>query len=150
MAVLNLLIDRVPEAVWEVIRDGYSYARWVAGTQEIREVDDRWPEVGSRIHFTAGIGPLRFDDLTYVRRLDDDGIELQAYAGSWGSARVSIEVRQWGEGQTLVIIDEHPLTGMPARWHNGLVEIMLRLRNRRMAAALKDVVEKPVPQAAPR
>lgn len=141
MAVLNLLIDRPRDAVWNVLRDGWTYARWVAGTQTIREVDDTWPEVGSKIHFTAGIGPLKFDDVTYVRHLSEDHLELQAYAGDFGSARVSIRLMDWGEDQTLVIIDEHPLTGPPARFHNALVELLLRLRNRRMAASLKGVVE---------
>ncbi len=141
VAVLNLLIDRPPDAVWRVLRDGWTYARWVAGTQQIREVDDDWPAVGSKIHFTAGIGPLQFDDVTYVRNLSDERLELQAYAGRMGSARVSIEVMAWGEGRTLVIIDEHPLTGPPARFHNALVELLLRVRNRKMAAALKGVVE---------
>lgn len=141
MAVLNLLIDQPKSAVWDVLCDGYSYARWVAGTQQIREVDDDWPRVGTKIHFTAGLGPLKIEDVTYVRRLEEDQLELEAYAGKIGSARVSISVRDWGEGRTLVIIDEHPLTGPPARWHNGLVELLLRLRNRHMAASLKGVVE---------
>ncbi len=141
MAMLNLLVDAPPEAVWEVIRDGHSYAQWVAGTQQIHEVDESWPEVGSKIHFTAGIGPWHFDDFTYVRHLDGDVIDLQAHAGRLGSARVSIEVRPWGEAQTLVVLNEHPLTGPPARWHNALVEVALRVRNRRMAAALKRLVE---------
>jgi len=141
VAVLNLLIDSPKDAVWDVLRDGWTYARWVAGTQTIREVDDDWPAIGSKIHFTAGIGPLRFDDVTYVRNIGDDGLELQAYAGDFGSARVSIRLMDWGEDQTLVIIDEHPLTGPPARFHNAFVELLLRLRNRRMAASLKGVVE---------
>jgi carbon monoxide dehydrogenase subunit G len=141
VAVLNLLIDSPKDAVWDVLRDGWTYARWVAGTQTIREVDDAWPAVGSKVHFTAGIGPLKFDDVTYVRNLGDDRLELQAHAGSFGSARVSIRLMDWGEGKTLVIIDEHPLTGPPARFHNAFVELLLRLRNRRMAASLKGVVE---------
>jgi carbon monoxide dehydrogenase subunit G len=141
VAVLNLLIDSPKDAVWRVLSDGWTYARWVAGTQSIREVDENWPEVGSKIHFTAGLGPLRLDDVTYVRNVGDDHLELQAHAGDFGSARVSIRLLDWGEGSTLVIIDEHPLTGPPARFHNALVELMLRLRNRRMAASLKGVVE---------
>lgn len=142
MAILNLVLDRPRSDVWDALRDGQSYAEWVAGTQEILGVDSSWPEVGSRLRFRAGIGPLSFEDRTVVRRLEPDRLELEAFAGPIGTARVSIEVHDWGEKQCLVIIDEHPLTGPAARWHNSLVEVLLRIRNRRMAASLKDIVER--------
>ena len=56
MAVLNVLIERTPEQVWDVLSDGRAYAEWVAGTQHIRDVDAGWPEPGARIYFTFGIG----------------------------------------------------------------------------------------------
>ncbi len=141
MAVLNLVLDRPPADVWSVLRDGHSYAEWVAGTQQILGVDATWPEVGSKLRFRAGIGPLAYEDKTVVRRLESDRLELEAFAGPIGTARVSIEVHAWGEKQALVIIDEHPLTGVAARWHNSLMEVLLRVRNRRMAASLKSIVE---------
>jgi hypothetical protein len=46
-------------------------------------------------------------------------LELEAHAGRLGSARVSIELLDWGEGRTVVILDEHPLTGPGARVRSG-------------------------------
>ncbi len=146
MATLNVLIDRPPREVWEVLRDGESYARWVVGTRTILGVDESWPEVGSKIHFRVGAKRLNFDDFTVVRRHTEDQLELQIYARRLGSARVSITVRKWGEDQSLVIIDEHPLTGPAARFHNFVVESALTRRNRRMARVLKSVVEQDHPQ----
>ena len=56
---LNVLIEHSPEAVWEVLGDGWAYAEWVAGTRNIRDVDARWPEPGARIHYTSGVGRHR-------------------------------------------------------------------------------------------
>jgi uncharacterized protein YndB with AHSA1/START domain len=36
MAVLNVLIERSADQVWQILSDGWAYAEWVAGTQDIR------------------------------------------------------------------------------------------------------------------
>jgi hypothetical protein len=141
VAVLNALIERSPEDVWAVLEDGHSYADWVVGTRKIHEVDEHWPAVGSQIHYSIGIGPITFDDFTTVRRLEPKReLELEANAGWLGSARISFELRPWGEN-TLLIIDEHPLSGLGARWHNTLVEVLLRVRNRHMLHRLTEAVK---------
>jgi uncharacterized protein YndB with AHSA1/START domain len=138
---MNVLIERSPDAVWAVLEDGHSYAEWVVGTREIHEVDEHWPAVGSAIEFTAGVGPIRLNDRTVVRRVEPKtGLELEAHASWLGSARISFDLRPWGEN-TLVIIDEHPLTGPGARWHNAAVDVLLHLRNRKMVRALAEAVE---------
>ncbi len=138
--MLSVLIQRPPEAVWALLEDGHSYADWVVGTQKIHRVDHDWPAEGSTISYTAGVGPLTVEDTTIVRRVEPKR-ELEARAGWMGSARICFDVRPWGE-DTLVIIDEHPLTGPGARWHNTLGDVLLRLRNRRMVRALAEAVER--------
>jgi hypothetical protein len=141
VAVLNALIERPPDAVWAVLEDGYSYADWVVGTQEIHQVDENWPAVGACIRYAVGVGPFTVGDVTTVRRVvPQRELEMEARAGWLGSARISFDVRPWGEN-TLVIIDEHPLSGPGARWHNTLVEVLLRFRNRRMLSMLSQAVE---------
>jgi uncharacterized protein YndB with AHSA1/START domain len=141
MAVLNVLIDRDPRQVWEVLSEGRAYAEWVAGTQRIRDVDAGWPEPGARIHHSFGLGRLTLDDVTTVRLMEPcRRLELEAHAGRLGSARISIELLPWGEGRTVVIMDEHPLTGPGARWHSVALDAALRLRNRRMVRSLAEVV----------
>ena len=139
---MSVLIERPPEDVWAVLADGHSYAEWVVGTKEIHEVDEHWPDVGAQITFTAGVGPLSFSDTTTVRRVEPHReLELEANAQWLGSARIAFDVRPWGE-HTLVIIDEHPLSGPAGRWHNAMSDVMLRLRNRLMVRRLADAVEK--------
>jgi uncharacterized protein YndB with AHSA1/START domain len=141
MAVLNVLVDCGPPRVWEVLSDGWAYADWVVGTRHIRHVDDRWPEPGAQIHYTVGVGRWTIEDVTTVRLVEPGHrLELEAYAGRVGSARISIALLQWGEDRTLVILDEHPLSGPGARWHSVLVDALLRIRNRRMVRSLARVV----------
>ena len=141
MAVQNVLIDRDPQQVWDVLSDGWAYAEWVAGTQHIRDVDARWPEPGAQIHYTLGVGRLTIKDVTTVRLMEPcRRLELEAHAGRFGSARVSIELLSWGGDRTVVIIDEHPLTGFGARWHSVPLDAVLRLRNRRMMRSLARVI----------
>jgi hypothetical protein len=141
MAVLNVLIEFSPEQVWQVLSDGWAYAEWVAGTRNIRDVDARWPEPGARIHYTFGAGPLTLDDVTTVRVMEPCRLlELEAQAQRLGSARISIELLDWGQDRTVVIIDEHPLTGPGARWHSAPLDAALRVRNRRMTRSLARVV----------
>lgn len=141
MAVLNMLIERSPQQVWEVLGDGRAYAEWVAGTRDILAADAHWPEPGAQIRYTAGVGRLTFDDVTTVRLMDPGRrLELEAHAGRLGTARISLQLLGWGEGRTLVIFDEHPLTGPGARWHSAPLEAALRLRGRRMMHSLARVV----------
>ena len=139
--MLNVLIERNLERVWDVLSEGWAYAEWVAGTQNIRDVDARWPEPGAQIHYTFGIGRWTIDDVTTVRVMEPRRrLELEAHAGWVGSARISIELVGWGEDRTVVVIDEHPLTGLGARWHSMPLDAALRLRNRRMMRSLARVV----------
>jgi hypothetical protein len=141
MAVLNVLVDRDPKQVWSVLSDGWAYSDWVVGTQHIRDVDPDWPAQGSQIRYVVGVGRWTVEDVTTVRLVDPERrLELEVNAGRLGSARVSIALLPWGEECTVVIIDEHPLTGPGARWHSLVVELLLGFRNRRMVRSLARVV----------
>ena len=143
---MNVLVPRSPEQVWSVLADGWSYADWVVGTQEIHAVDPEWPGEGAEIHYSVGLGPLRPEDTTTVRiHQPHHQLQLEARAGRMGSARISIEVLPWAE-HTVVVIDEHPLTGPGERWHNIALEGLLRLRNKRMLRNLCAVVTARYPQ----
>ena len=142
MASVNVLVRRPPEQVWDVLCDGRAYASWVIGTREIRAVDDGWPAVGTSIHYTVGWGPLALRGRTTVRQADAGRrLGLEADAGLLGSARIVIELSEWGAG-TVVVIDEHPLRG-PAYWlHGAVTEAVLLVRGRPMVNQLARLVER--------
>jgi hypothetical protein len=113
----------------------------VVGTRYIRDVDPDWPAQGSKIHYTVGVGRWTIEDVTTVRLVEPKRrLELEANAGRLGTARVSIALLPWGEDHTVVILDEHPLTGPGARWHSMLVEVLLRFGNQHMIRSLARVI----------
>ncbi|MFJ6214759.1 SRPBCC family protein [Streptomyces sp. NPDC092296] len=142
MAVRHGLVRRTPQTVWSVLADGSQYAKWVVGTAETREADSHWPEVGSEIHYCVRLGPARLRNRTVVRVCEPPHrLELEAVAGPLGTARIAIQLMPWGNAETLVIVDEHPLRGPGSHLHMAPVEILIQLRHRRMLTRLAKVVE---------
>ncbi|RBY82387.1 SRPBCC family protein [Geodermatophilus sp. TF02-6] len=146
MAVVNVLVQRRPEQVWDVLADGSSYAEWVVGTREIRAVDDGWPALGTRIHYTVGLGPVTLNGSTTVRHVEPGRqLGLEADAQPIGSARIAIDLLDWGD-DTVVVLDEHPLRGPGYRLHNTLSDAVLLLRGRPMVHNLARLVERRHPR----
>ena len=81
------------EDVFAVLADGWVYPVWVVGASRMRAVDDDWPEVGSRLHHSAGAWPLLIDDTSEVLAYDPPrAMVLQARGWPAGEARVEITV----------------------------------------------------------
>jgi uncharacterized protein YndB with AHSA1/START domain len=144
--MVNVLVERPREQVWDVLADGYAYKDWVIGTREIRAVDDGWPAVGTSLHYTVGWGPLALRGRTTVRQVEKGRrLGLEADAGPLGSARIVIDLDEWGGG-TVVVLDEHPLRG-PAYWlHSAVSETVLLVRGRPMVNQLARLVERRHPE----
>ncbi|MFG2892502.1 SRPBCC family protein [Streptomyces sp. NPDC048248] len=141
MAVRHQLIKRAPDAVWAILADGSRYADWVVGTDDSWPDEGLWPAVGSTIGYTVRIGPWPLTGHTIVRRCDPPReLELEVDSGPLGTARIAIDVRPWGE-HSLVIVDEHPLTGPGGVLHNAVLDAFLQLRHRSMLSRLATVVE---------
>ncbi|QTE31298.1 SRPBCC family protein [Pengzhenrongella sicca] len=105
-------LDCAPDAVLEVLADGWTYATWVVGASRLRGVDRSWPAPGSRIAHSVGCWPAVLDDVTTVRRWDPSaGIELQARAWPAGEARVRIDVAARAGGGARVRISEDAVRG---------------------------------------
>lgn len=141
MATVNVLVRRPPERVWDVLSDGWAYAQWVVGTRKIRAVDDGWPVLGAALHYTVGVGPLCLRGSTTVRHVEPGRqLGLEADAGPLGTARIVIDLQEWGE-DTVVVLDEHPLRGPGYLLHNAVGEAALLLRGRPMVRNLARLVE---------
>ncbi|GAA2252478.1 polyketide cyclase [Streptomyces ruber] len=141
MAVRHRLIRTSPDNVWAVLADGTRYAEWVVGTSDSYPVHGEWPRLGAAIRYEIRLGPLAVHNETVVRFCDEGReLGLEAQAGPFGSARIAIEVRPWGE-DSLVFIDEHPLSGIGGRLHNMALEAALQIRHRAMLKRLADICE---------
>lgn len=136
MASNERRISTTPERVWDVLADGWLYPLWVVGATRMREVDDTWPAVDSRLHHSVGSWPVLVDDTTSVLECTPHSLlRLRARAWPTGDAHVTIQLSGAG-ADTLVEIDEDAASGpallvpKPARdlglhWRN--VESLRRL-----------------------
>ncbi|WP_165989852.1 SRPBCC family protein [Streptomyces sp. YIM 98790] len=150
MATRTILVKRPPRAVWALLSDRNRYADWVIGARDSRPLEGDWPEVGASLQYVLKIGPWRLSGRTLVRHSEPPRLlELEAQRGRLGSARIALEVRPWGDA-SLVILDEHPLTGPGGRMHSPLDEALLQLRHRRMLRLLARAAERyPEPDDPP-
>jgi uncharacterized protein YndB with AHSA1/START domain len=97
-----------PEAVWEALSDAQAYGYWVVGSKVIREADPHWPQPGSKIHHTVGIGPLELSDHTEsIEAERPRRLQLRAKGRPLGTARVTLDMVPKAGG-TLVRMVENP------------------------------------------
>ena len=130
MATNRRLMSASRDDVWRVLTDGHTYSSWVVGTSSIRDVDARWPSVGTRLHYRIGRGPIRHDGHTEVRNADDGRrLELEAHAWPFGTARIELRLDDAPDGRCQVTMVEHPARGSAAVLHNPIGDAMLKLRN---------------------
>ncbi len=129
MAENTRLVHATPDQVWAVLSDGWVYPVWVVGASRIRDVDDDWPAVGSKLHHSVGLWPLLIDDDTEVTDATS-GVSLSLRARAWpvGEAAVTIRLTPAGGGTEVRITEDAvsgpgtlvppPLRGVTLKWRN--------------------------------
>jgi hypothetical protein len=135
------LVHATPEQVWEVLCDGWIYPVWVVGASRMREVDDAWPAVGSKLHHSVGVWPLLINDNTEVLEATP-GRSLKLRARGWpiGEAEVVVRLRPVG-ADTEVTISEEPVSGPGALVPPPVKGISLKWRNTETLRRLAYIAE---------
>jgi hypothetical protein len=111
---VDATVHAAPDAVWRILSDGWLYPLWVVGASRIREVDDSWPDPGSKIHHSVGLWPAVIDDETEVTEcVPESLIRLDARAWPGGAADVSIRLEPQGANTWVEIAED--VVGGPAR-----------------------------------
>ena len=111
MTPVERILKTTPQRVWDVLSDGWLYPVWVVGASRMREVDDTWPAVGSKLHHSVGLWPALVDDNTEVTDCDPLRLlELRARAWPIGTAAVRLTLTAQGAG-TRVVIEEDAVEG---------------------------------------
>jgi uncharacterized protein YndB with AHSA1/START domain len=137
MITVERVIKTTPQRVWDVLCDGWLYPLWVVGASRMRDVDEDWPAVGSKLHHSVGVWPGLIDDDTEVTDVEPMRM-LELRAKGWpllGEAVVRLHLSEQGAG-THVLMEEDAVSGpgklvpKPARapgirWRN--VESLRRL-----------------------
>jgi uncharacterized protein YndB with AHSA1/START domain len=141
MSTTTRTVSATPEQVWEVLTDGWLYPLFVVGASRMREVDDTWPAVGSRLHHSVGTWPLLIDDTTEVLEVEE-GRRLLLKARGWpaGEAHVEISLEPSGDTTVVTIVEDATagpglLVPKPAR------DVQLHWRNIETLRRLAFVVE---------
>ena len=141
MSTTTRTISATPAQVWEVLADGWLYPLFVVGAARMREVDDDWPAVGSRLHHSVGTWPLLIDDTTEVLEVTEHE-HLLLVARGWpaGQAHVDISLQPQG-ASTLVTITEDATAGPGLLVPKPLRDPQLHVRNIETLRRLAFVVE---------
>jgi hypothetical protein len=119
-----------PQAVWDVLADGWTYATWVVGTCRIRGVDPDFPAVGSTIHHAFGMWPLYVSDQTVVEVVEPGRtLGLLAKGGPLGAARIRLVVAAEGTGSRVTLYED-AVDGPGAAAPHAVRAPLIRARNR--------------------
>ena len=129
MSTNTRLMDATPDQVWEVLADGWLYPNWVVGATRMRDVDEGWPAVGTKLHHSVGSWPLMLDDTTEVlESVPGSLLKLKARAWPAGHAEVTLRIQAQG-GRTEVIMEENATGGPAALMPKILQDPPLKWRN---------------------
>lgn len=142
MSTNTRIIHATPDQVWAVLADGWLYPLWVVGASRMREVEETWPAVGSRIHHSVGSWPLLIDDHSEVVDAQPGTLlSLRAKAWPTGEAAVVLHLRPSG-ADTEVVIEEQAVAGPAVLVPRPLRNALLRWRNVESLRRLAYVVER--------
>jgi len=142
MAHNEIDVDAPPAAVFAVLADPRSFARWVVGSREIRRADRQWPAVGSAFDHRVGIGPLTLSDHTEVLDAEPPRrLRLLVKARPLTRAHVLLRIAPLGAGGSRVSMDEGPADLRTWLFMNPLSDPLLRLRNAESLKRLKALAE---------
>jgi uncharacterized protein YndB with AHSA1/START domain len=129
MSVNSRVIKTTPEQVWNVLSDGWLYPVWVVGATRMRDVDESWPQVGAKLHHSAGVWPLVVSDDTEVLECEPRSmLRLRARGSFLGEAEVVLTLSASG-AHTLVEIREDAVSGPGTLVPEPLRDPMIKIRN---------------------
>jgi uncharacterized protein YndB with AHSA1/START domain len=141
MSVNERVFNASPQAVWDVLSDGWLYPLWVVGATRMREVDDSWPQAGSKLHHSVGVWPAVIDDYTEVLEVEPlRRLALRARGWPMGEAKVVLELEELGSTTNVRIVED--ATAGPGRLVPAPVRhAMIKVRNVEALARLAHLVE---------
>jgi uncharacterized protein YndB with AHSA1/START domain len=147
MAHNEITTHAAPDAVFAVLADPRSFARWVVGSRKVRAADPDWPAPGATFDHAVGIGPLTVADSTTVRAAErPHRLEMLVRARPLTVAVVTLRLHADGSG-TRVEMDERPADLRSRIFMNPLTDPLVRVRNHESLRRLKALAEgeEPIP-----
>ncbi len=141
MAINEITLAGTPQDVFDVLRDGWTYADWVVGAKHIRDVDSGFPAVGTAFHHKVGVGPLQLNDHTEVLEYrPDERIVLKAKTRPFGTAKVTMEAYPVTAERVRVVMNERAADTISRTFYNPLLDRLVKARNVEALDRFKDLV----------
>jgi uncharacterized protein YndB with AHSA1/START domain len=141
MARTVIVLSAPPDRVFNLLGDPRSLAYFVVGTKKIRSFDPHWPDSGTKVHHSVGLGPLVLRDETEVlESVSGRLLVLEVRLRPLGLFKVEFRLSPHSEGTELTV-DEFPVAG-PASLP-GLSEVvdrLIKLRNIEMGRRIEKLV----------
>ena len=135
-------VEATPQQVWDVLADGWLFPLWVVGASRMRDVDERWPGVGSKLHHSVGTWPLLLDDTTEVTDMVPLSLlAMRARAWPSGEAQVVLRLRPQGPS-TEIVMEEDAVSGPAVLIPKPLRDAQLTWRNTESLRRLAFLVER--------
>ncbi|HEY8525028.1 MAG TPA: SRPBCC family protein [Acidimicrobiales bacterium] len=142
MARTETIIHARPDAVFAVLADARAFPGFVVGAKRVRYFDPRWPEPGTTIHHTVGVGPLAIRDETEATTCDPPHLlVVRPKIRPFVTAETSFRLEPHGEEDTLLRVDEYAVDGPLAPVWPGPLDGLMALRNRRVVRRLARMAE---------
>jgi hypothetical protein len=130
VASVSRFISAPPEAVFDVLENGWLYPAWVVGASRVRSVDTAWPAREAVIHHSVGVWPLVLDDTTTMRAwAPPNHAALRARGWPIGEADVTFDVRAHEKG-SIVRMGEDAAQGPGTLIPRPLRTLLITVRNR--------------------
>ncbi len=134
-------IDATPEQIWAVLADAMCYDHWVVGAKDIRTADGTWPEPGSSLHHTIGVGPMELKDTSTVLEAEPPRrLVLEARGRPLGMARVELLLEPV-EGGTKVTMIEDATRPAAVRAMNPVLHPLVHSRNTETLRRLEEATQ---------
>lgn len=144
MSTTSRVMKASPGKVWSVLADGWLYPLWVVGATRMRDVDDAWPEPGSRLHHSIGVWPLTIDDHTESLAAEEERrLELRARGWPAGEAQVVLHLApRDGGSSTQVVLEEWATSGPGQLVPDAVEQTLLGWRNAESLLRLSFLAER--------
>ncbi len=141
MAFTSRKLGASRQRVWDILIDPTVYPDWLIGAEEVRDVDDTWPAVGSRFHHRVGIGRLTLPDHSEVLDVDHGRLlRLAVKARPLVSAVVTFTLVSDDTG-TVLLLEEEPSVRSIGNLVRPVMDPSIHVRNHRSLRRLAMVLD---------
>jgi hypothetical protein len=135
------LIHAPVDTVFAVLSDPRAYQHFVIGTKKVRHFDPRWPEAGTTLHHTVGVGPLMLRDKTEALSCEPPTrLVERPHIRPFVITETVFELEPQGE-DTLLRLDEYAVGGPLRPIWPGPLDGLMALRNRGVVRRIARLAE---------